>query len=50
MNTQVLRTPWTLMLIPGCIDCGCGRREASTQGEGQLQGTITISGAWALYP
>jgi phosphate transport system substrate-binding protein len=50
MNTQVLKTPWTLMLILALLIAGCGPSGTPSQGEGQLQGTITISGAWALYP
>lgn len=37
----------TLSLLVGVIGCG-GRQDSSTEGE--LRGTITVSGAWALYP
>jgi phosphate transport system substrate-binding protein len=30
--------------------CGCGSTTAAGMVNGRLQGTITISGAWALYP
>lgn len=28
----------------------CGQAETQVQAGGKLQGTITVSGAWALYP
>lgn len=39
--------PLVLLAIGGC---GGSAREPSVSSEGELQGTITISGAWALYP
>jgi phosphate transport system substrate-binding protein len=38
-----------LLLIPGLL-IGCLPMRGSAQGESDLEGTITISGAWALYP
>jgi phosphate transport system substrate-binding protein len=29
---------------------GCGQPSASSQGDTEMAGTITVSGAWALYP
>jgi phosphate transport system substrate-binding protein len=29
---------------------GCGQGGAQNQGDGEMAGTITVSGAWALYP
>ncbi len=44
----------SLVLLPLVVlsagGCGGSPGEASTSPEGELQGTITISGAWALYP
>ena len=38
-----------LFLILALVLAGCGEKSAETQA-GELSGTITISGAWALYP
>lgn len=38
-----------ILLIP-IAGCGQPTRGSSAAPEGELQGTITISGAWALYP
>lgn len=37
-------------LLLGAMTSGCARSEKSNQGEADLEGTITISGAFALYP
>jgi len=39
-----------LVLILALLVSGCGQSAGSTQNAGELKGTITISGAWALYP
>jgi len=39
-----------LVLILALLVSGCGQSGGSTQNAGELKGTITISGAWALYP
>jgi phosphate transport system substrate-binding protein len=48
------RQSWGVLLILPLIltplTAGCGQAKTLAQGEEQLQGTITISGAWALYP
>lgn len=41
---------WLLVLSLATLSlAGCGQKSASA-GSGELEGTITISGAWALYP
>jgi phosphate transport system substrate-binding protein len=47
---EALLTLLVLALLSSVVGCGAvaARRRASS--EGGLQGTITISGAWALYP
>lgn len=39
-----------LLVILALLTSACGQSGASAQSEGNLKGTITISGAWALYP
>lgn len=39
-----------LALLSAPASCGSSTGGQSTSAEGDLQGTITISGAWALYP
>jgi phosphate transport system substrate-binding protein len=39
-----------LLVIVTLLAPGCGQSGVSAQSAGQLKGTITISGAWALYP
>ena len=41
---------YILLLILALLASECGQSGASAQSEGNLKGTITISGAWALYP
>ncbi len=39
-----------LLAILALSGAGCGQSGASVHSAGNLQGTITVSGAWALYP
>ncbi len=39
-----------LLVILALLTSACGQSGASAQSEANLKGTITISGAWALYP
>lgn len=56
MHTQlVIKRLWTTWLVLGilaAIVAGCGGSGGQVQAgqEGELRGTITVSGAWALYP
>jgi phosphate transport system substrate-binding protein len=46
---SVLLVTVSLILLTTAL--GCGRRSnGQASGEGELEGTITVSGAWALYP
>ncbi len=49
MNKQACRTILFSLLVVALLVTGCAQPDTSGQG-GTLQGTITISGAWALYP
>lgn len=50
MRKQNSRTGLFFFLVLALLVSGCGRSETPAQGEGGWQGTITVSGAWALYP
>ena len=50
MTKRDLRTLWVLLLILALSSAGCSQSGASTQNHEILKGTITVSGAWALYP
>jgi phosphate transport system substrate-binding protein len=39
-----------LLIVLAVLSAGCGQPGVSTQSQGTLEGKITISGAWALYP
>jgi phosphate transport system substrate-binding protein len=39
-----------LLIILALPTSACGQSETSAQSAGKLKGTVTISGAWALYP
>jgi len=39
-----------LLVILTLLCSGCGQAKTSAQEKGGLKGTITVSGAWALYP
>jgi len=39
-----------LLIVLAVLSAGCARPGVSTQSQGALEGKITISGAWALYP
>ena len=47
---KVLLTLLTLALLITAVGCGPSTGESIASSEGRLQGTITVSGAWALYP
>ena len=48
--TKTLLILLTLALLTTAAGCGGATGESTASPEGRLQGTITISGAWALYP
>jgi phosphate transport system substrate-binding protein len=50
MGKQHLGVLWVLLITLALSSAGCTQPRASAQGEGDFKGTITISGAWALYP
>jgi len=45
-----VRTTLSFLFILTLLVAGCGQAAPSGQGGGKLEGTITISGAFALYP
>jgi phosphate transport system substrate-binding protein len=47
---NVLGILLSLALMVSVTTCGQSTGRQDTSGEGKLQGTITVSGAWALYP
>jgi phosphate transport system substrate-binding protein len=49
MNARAWRTILLPLLVLVLLSTGCNPPGASDQ-DGTLQGTITVSGAWALYP
>lgn len=50
VKTQSLRTVLVLLFVLALLVAGCGRPVTPGQEGGALEGTVTISGAWALYP
>lgn len=48
-KTRLLLT-FTLFTILILLLAGCGQTSTGDEDEGQPHGTITVSGAWALYP
>lgn len=50
MNKQGLRTVLIVLIILVLSTTACSQSGVSAQGGRELQGTITVSGAWALYP
>ena len=53
MQTRIkkaLLTLLTLALLIPAAGCGPSASEPPASSEGRLEGTITVSGAWALYP
>jgi len=50
VKKQDVRTVLVLLVILALSVTGCGRPATEGQREGKLEGTITVSGAWALYP
>jgi phosphate transport system substrate-binding protein len=47
---KALLTLLTLALLATAVGCGPSAGESLASSEDRLQGTITVSGAWALYP
>jgi phosphate transport system substrate-binding protein len=47
---EVLFTILTIVLLLTVVGCGSSAGESLASSDGRLQGTITVSGAWALYP
>ncbi len=50
MSQRNAKTILIGLLALALLLSGCGRSETPTGSGGDLQGTITVSGAWALYP
>lgn len=50
MMKSNLATLCVLLVILALLVSGCDQSGGSAQDAGKLKGTITISGAWALYP
>ncbi len=50
MKTRNLTTILASLAVLALLATGCGRSTSSAQEESALKGTITVSGAWALYP
>jgi phosphate transport system substrate-binding protein len=50
MNKRILTIFLTLALAATAVGCGRSDGEARISAAGELKGTITVSGAWALYP
>jgi len=48
--TKALLILLTLALLTTAVGCGGSPGESIASSDGRLQGTITVSGAWALYP
>lgn len=48
---RIMQVGFFVILVFSIITTGCGTKKTeSPSGEGELKGTITISGAFALYP
>jgi len=50
MKNKYLVTLSVLLVIATLLGSACNPSTGPTQSQGELEGTITISGAWALYP
>jgi len=53
MKTKSLQFAWVFLFLIAALSGimqACGNRSANRQKEGELSGTISISGAFALYP
>ncbi len=50
MKTKNGKSLLIVLLILALIATGCSQSASEAAGKGELQGTITVSGAWALYP
>ncbi len=50
MKTRNLTKILILLTILGLLATGCSQSTSRAQEESALQGTVTVSGAWALYP
>lgn len=50
MQKQDSKSVWALLIILTLLIARCSQPGASAQDAQNLSGTITISGAWALYP
>jgi phosphate transport system substrate-binding protein len=49
-SKELLLILFTLTLIINAVGCSQSAGDSPALAEGQLEGTITVSGAWALYP
>lgn len=50
MKRNNFATLCILLVILALLTSACGQPATSAQSAGKLKGTVTISGAWALYP
>jgi phosphate transport system substrate-binding protein len=50
MKTRNLTTILVLLTVLALLATGCGQSTSRAQEDSALKGTITVSGAWALYP
>lgn len=50
MNKKILTIFLSLALSATAVGCGGSKDETQVSAAGELKGTITVSGAWALYP
>jgi len=50
MKKQDLRVILVCLVVLDLVVTSCRRPTGEGQGENKLEGTITVSGAWALYP
>jgi phosphate transport system substrate-binding protein len=50
MKTRNLTTILVPLVVLALLATGCGQSTSRAQEESALKGTITVSGAWALYP
>jgi len=50
MKRQARKITPILLIVLALVVAGCGQPATGTQEGDKLEGTITVSGAWALYP
>lgn len=50
MSKRTLLLRWTVLTVAVLLFAACGQTDIEETDDGQVKGTITVSGAWALYP